>query len=494
MAAADVPRPSFIGGDWREPCLPVCQPSTEATIGDIPAGTAEDVEMPVARGRVSDGGALVACLWGRASQLSHTIAAKIKDRKSESLALLETLDSGKPLDEASADMDDVAACFEYYADLAEALDGKQRSPISLPMENFKSYVLKEPLGVVGLITPWNYPLLMATWKVAPALAAGCTAVLKPSELASVSCLELGAICMEIGLPPGVFNVITGLGLKLVLHYPHIPCGIRLLLLGSTETGKRIMTSAAQMVKPVSLELGGKSPLIVFDDIRDIDKAVEWTMFGILPNAGQVCSAASRLLLHEKMAKKFLDRLVHGAKNIKVSDPLEEGGRLGSVVSEGQYEKIKKFISTARSEGATILYGGARPQHLKRGFFLEPTIITDVSTSMQIWREEVFGPVICVKEFRRESEAVELANDTQYGLAGAVISSDQERCRAISKALQSAIDNCSQPCFVQAPWGGNKRMFGRELGEWGLDNYMTVKQVTKYCSDEPWGWYQPPSKL
>lgn len=494
----------FIGGAWREPCLgrrlPVVNPATEATIGDIPAGTAEDVEIAVAAARDAfsrDGGRH----WSRApgavrANFLRAIAAKIKDRKSE-LALLETLDSGKPLDEASGDMDDVAACFEYYADLAEALDGKQRSPISLPMENFKSYVLKEPIGVVGLITPWNYPLLMATWKVAPALAAGCTTILKPSELASVSCLELGAICMEIGLPPGVLNIITGLGPEAgapLSSHSHVD---KVAFTGSTETGKRIMTSAAQMVKPVSLELGGKSPLIVFDDIGDIDKAVEWTMFGIFANAGQVCSATSRLLLHEKIAKKFLDRLVAWAKNIKVSDPLEEGCRLGSVISEGQYEKIKKFISTARSEGATILYGGGRPQHLRRGFFLEPTIITDVSTSMQIWQEEVFGPVICVKEFRTDSEAVELANDTHYGLAGAVISNDQERCERISKALHSGIIwiNCSQPCFVQAPWGGNKRSgFGRELGEWGLDNYLTVKQVTKYCSDEPWGWYQPPSKL
>jgi len=438
--------------------------------------------------------------WSRApgavrAKFLRAIAAKIKDRKSD-LALLETLDSGKPLDETNADMDDVAACFEYYADLAESLDEKQRSPISLPMENFKSHILKEPIGVVGLITPWNYPLLMATWKVAPSLAAGCTAVLKPSELASLTCLELGAICMEVALPPGVLNIITGLGPEAgapLSSHPHVD---KVAFTGSTETGKRIMTAAAQMVKPVSLELGGKSPLIVFDDV-DIDKAVEWAMFGVFANAGQVCSATSRLLLHEKIAKQFLDRLVAWAKNIKVSDPLEEGCRLGSVVSEEQYEKIKKFISTARSEGATILYGGARPQHLRRGFFIEPTIITDVSTSMQIWREEVFGPVVCVKEFRTESEAVELANDTHYGLAGAVISNDEERCERISKALHSGIVwiNCSQPTFVQAPWGGNKRSgFGRELGQWGLDNYLTVKQVTKYCSDEPWGWYQPPSKL
>lgn len=503
-APPSIPRRGlFIAGAWRDPALgrriPVVNPATEATIGDIPAATAEDVELAVAAARdafLRDSGSR----WSRAPGAARgkylkAIAAKIKDRKSY-LALLETLDSGKPQDEAAGDMEDVAACFEYYAGLAEALDGKQGSPISLPLENFKSYVLKEPIGVVGLITPWNYPLLMATWKVAPALAAGCTAVLKPSELASLTCLELGAICEEIGLPPGVLNIITGLGPEAgapLASHPHVD---KIAFTGSTETGKRIMTAAAQMVKPVSLELGGKSPLIVFDDV-DIDKAVEWAMFGCFANAGQVCSATSRLLLHEKIAKRFLDRLVAWTKSIKISDPLEEGCRLGSVVSEGQYEKIKKFISTARSEGATILYGGGRPQHLRRGFFIEPTIITDVSTSMQIWREEVFGPVICVKEFRTESEAVAFANDTHYGLAGGVISNDPERCERISKVIQSGIVwiNCSQPTFVQTPWGGNKRSgFGRELGEWGLDNYLSVKQVTKYCSDEPYGWYQPPSKL
>ncbi|XP_072985276.1 betaine aldehyde dehydrogenase 2 isoform X2 [Typha latifolia] len=500
----EIPRRQlFIDGEWREPVhkkrIPVINPATEAPIGDIPAGTAEDVDLAVdaarrafTRNRGKD--------WARApgavrAKYLRAIAAKIIERKSE-LAKLEALDCGKPLDEAAWDMDDVAGCFEYYADLGEALDGKQKAPISLPMETFKCYILKEPIGVVGLITPWNYPLLMATWKVAPALAAGCTAVLKPSELASVTCLELAEVCREVGLPPGVLNIVTGLGPEAgapIASHPHVD---KIAFTGSTETGRRIMTAAAQLVKPVSLELGGKSPLIVFDDV-DIDKAVEWSLFGCFWTNGQICSATSRLLIHEKIAKEFLERLVAWAKSIKISDPLEEGCRLGPVVSEGQYEKIKKIISTAKSEGATILSGGVRPQHLEKGFFIEPTIITDVNTSMQIWRDEVFGPVICVKVFSSEEEAIELANDTHYGLAGAVISNDLERCERVSEAIQAGIIwiNCSQPCFCQAPWGGNKRSgFGRELGEGGLDNYLSVKQVTKYTSDEPWGWYQSPSKL
>ncbi|CAL9041815.1 betaine aldehyde dehydrogenase 2 [Musa acuminata AAA Group] len=496
-------RQLFIDGEWSEPVrgkrLPIINPATEESIGDIPAATVEDVELAVAaarraltRNKGTD--------WARApgavrAKYLRAIAAKIIEKKSE-LALLESLDCGKPLDEAAWDMDDVAGCFEFYADLAEALDAKQRAPLSLPMQTFKCYILREPIGVVGLITPWNYPLLMAAWKVAPALAAGCTAVLKPSELSSVTCLELARVCKEVALPPGVLNVVTGLGSEAgapLASHPHVD---KVAFTGSTETGKKIMTSAAQMVKPVSLELGGKSPIIVFEDV-EVEKAVEWTLFGCFWTNGQICSATSRLLLHETIAEEFLRKLVTWAENIKVSDPLEEGCRLGPVVSEGQYEKINKFISTAKSEGATILCGGGRPQHLEKGYFVEPTIITNVETSMQIWREEIFGPVLCVKTFRTEEEAIELANDTHYGLAGAVISKDTERCQRISEMIQAGVIwvNCSQPCFCQAPWGGTKRSgFGRELGEWGLDNYLSVKQVTEYISDDPWGWYPSPSKL
>ncbi|XP_057950761.1 aminoaldehyde dehydrogenase 2, peroxisomal [Malania oleifera] len=501
-----IPIPSrqlFIDGEWKLPVkgkrLPIINPATEETIGDIPAATSEDVELAVDAARR-------ALAWKKGKDWAtapgavrakylRAIAAKIKENKSV-LATLESLDSGKPMDEAAWDMDDVASCFEYYADLAEGLDAKQKAPVSLPMETFKSYVLKEPIGVVGLITPWNYPLLMATWKVAPALAAGCTAILKPSELASVTCLELAEVCREVGLPPGVLNILTGLGPEAGAPLASHPFVDKVAFTGSNPTGSRVMAAAAKTVKPVTMELGGKSPILVFEDV-DIDKAAEWVAFGCFWTNGQICSATSRLLLHENIAAEFLDKLVKWTKNIKVSDPFEEGCRLGPIVSAGQYEKILKFISTAKSEGANILCGGNRPQHLKKGFFVEPTIIADVSTSMQIWREEVFGPVLCVKTFTTEDEAIELANDSDYGLAAAVISKDLERCERVTKAFNAGIVwiNCSQPCFCQAPWGGNKRSgFGRELGEWGLENYLSVKQVTQYISDEPWGWYASPSKL
>uniref|UniRef100_M8C5I2 betaine-aldehyde dehydrogenase n=1 Tax=Aegilops tauschii TaxID=37682 RepID=M8C5I2_AEGTA len=501
VATAKIPqRQLFIDGDWRVPALgrrlPVINPTTEASIGEIPAGTSEDVDAAVAaaraalkRNRGRD--------WSRApgavrAKYLRAITAKMIERKSD-LARLEALDCGKPLDEAAWDMDDVAGCFEFFAGHAEALDKRQNAAVALP-ENFKCHLKKEPIGVVALITPWNYPLLMAVWKVAPALAAGCTAVLKPSELASVTCLELGDVCKEIGLPSGVLNIVTGLGHEAGAPLSSHPDVDKVAFTGSYATGQKIMVAAAPTVKPVTLELGGKSPIVVFDDV-DIDKAVEWTLFGCFWTNGQICSATSRLLIHKNIAKEFIDRMVAWSKNIKVSDPLEEGCRLGPVVSEGQYEKIKKFVANAKSEGATILTGGVRPKHLEKGFFIEPTIITDINTSMEIWREEVFGPVLCVKEFSTEEEAIELANDTHYGLAGAVISGDRERCQRLAEEIDAGCIwvNCSQPCFCQAPWGGNKRSgFGRELGEGGIDNYLSIKQVTEYTSDAPWGWYKAPA--
>uniref|UniRef100_A0A6N2LHD0 aminobutyraldehyde dehydrogenase n=1 Tax=Salix viminalis TaxID=40686 RepID=A0A6N2LHD0_SALVM len=498
MAIRVPTRQLFIGGEWREPILkkriPIINPATEQIVGDIPAATAEDVEIAVEAARKAfsrnKGQDWPSTSGAYRAKYLRAIASKITERKSE-LGKLEVIDCGKPLDEALWDMDDVAGCFEYYADLAEGLDAKQKAPVSLPMETFKSYVLKEPLGVVALITPWNYPLLMGAWKVAPALAAGCTAILKPSELASVTCLELADVCREVGLPPGVLNILTGFGTEAgapLASHPHVD---KVAFTGSSATGSKIMASAAQMIKPVSMELGGKSPIIVFEDV-DLDKAAEWTLFGCFWICKWPDSATSRFSVHESIASEFLDRLVKWTKKIKISDPFEEGCRLGPV-----YEKVLEFIATAKSEGATILSGGDRPKHLTTGFFVEPTIITDVTTSMQIWREEVFGPVLCVKTFGTEDEAIELANDTHYGLGAAVISNDLERCDRVTKAFRAGVVwiNCSQPCFCQAPWGGIKRSgFGRELGEWGLENYLSVKQVTQYITDEPWGWYQSPAKL
>eukprot|EP00271_Cylindrocystis_brebissonii_P021793 TRINITY_DN7_c0_g1_i1.p1 TRINITY_DN7_c0_g1~~TRINITY_DN7_c0_g1_i1.p1 ORF type:complete len:504 (-),score=113.26 TRINITY_DN7_c0_g1_i1:577-2088(-) len=503
MAPFTPVRELFINGKWTAPLqnerIPIINPATEEVIGSLPAGKQADVDAAVAAARAAfqhNNGADWARATGahRATYL-RKIAAKVLERKQQ-LGELEALDCGKPLDESLWDMDDVAGCFEYYAGLAEELDKQQNTPLALPMEQFKSVIRKEPIGVVGLITPWNYPLLMATWKVAPALAAGCTAVLKPSEMASVTCLELADICHEVGLPAGVLNVITGLGADAGAPVSAHSDIDKVAFTGSTFTGKNVMTAAAQNLKAVTMELGGKSPIIVFDDV-DVDKAVEWVMFGSFWTNGQICSATSRLLLHEGIAAAFKARLAEWGASLKISDPLEPGCRLGPLVSAAQLSKVMAYIDGAKAEGATVICGGKRPEHLPKGYFVEPTAL-EVTVDMKIWKEEVFGPVLSVITFKTEEEAIAAANNSAYGLAAAVMSTDKGRCTRVAEAMECGIVwvNCAQPTFVQAPWGGRKSSgFGRELGTWGLDNYLSVKQITSYVSEDAWAWYpKPPAKL
>ncbi|GBF99899.1 betaine aldehyde dehydrogenase [Raphidocelis subcapitata] len=474
MAATTPERELFIDGRWAAPStgryLDVINPATEAVIGRIPAGAAADVDAAVAAAAAAHKRGSWGKLKGaqRAAVL-RAIAEKVRERKSD-LARWETMDMGKPIDEAEWDMDDVASCFDYYADLAEKLDGRQYAPIDVGMEEFKVAVRREPLGVVGLVTPWNYPLLMATWKVAPALAAGCCCVLKPSEAASVTCLELAAIASEAGLPAGALNVVTGLGAEAGAPLCAHPGVAKLAFTGSTATGRSVALAAARNLRPATCELGGKSALIIFED-ADLDKAVEWVMFGAFWTNGQICSSTSRILVHESAAPAFCARLKERAASIRIGDPLQPGCRLGPLVNEGQYKRVMSYV--------------------------QPTVFVGVKPEMRIWREEIFGPVLSVATFSSEAEAVAAANDSEFGLAGAVISADAERCRRVAEALEVGIVwvNCSQPCFCQAPWGGIKSSgFGRELGEWGLENYLSVKQVTEYVSDKPWDWYSPPSKL
>ncbi len=486
----------FIDGQWQSPAgggsFEVENPATGELLHRAPAGTAPDIERAVAAARraFEEG-------WGTSTGAHRAAFLRaISDRISaqrEDLARLEVRDNGKPLPEALWDIDDAAGCFSMYADLAVELDGRQESRLALPDARFSSLVRLEPVGVAGQIIPWNYPLLMAAWKVAPALAAGATVVLKPSELTPLTALELGGIAEEIGLPPGVLNVVSGTGSEagepLTLHRDVD----KLAFTGSVPTGRRVMMAAAQEVKNVSLELGGKSPFIVFGD-AEVDAAVEWVMFGIFWNQGQVCSATSRLLVEESLAPRLLDRLASAAKKIPIGDGMAPGTLLGPLVSRGQHEKVLGFIARARQEKIPLLSGGGRPAGLDCGYFLEPTIFVDVPVASELWREEVFGPVLAVRTFRDEAEAVRLANDSPYGLAAAVMSADLERCRRVARRFRAGIVwiNCSQPTFSQAPWGGRKQSgIGRELGEWGLANYLEVKQMTTYESPDPWGWYLKP---
>jgi betaine-aldehyde dehydrogenase len=485
----------YIGGRWIDGSsgqrLPVINPADGVAFHDVQAGSDRDASSAV------ESAAEAFRTWRRTSgreraSYLRAIARRITERREE-LARLEVLDNGKPLPEALWDIDDAAGCFDYYAELAEGLDDRQGQALEVPDARFRSKVRYEPVGVAALIVPWNYPLLMASWKVAPALAAGATMVLKPSELTPLTALELASIAEEIGLPAGVLNVVTGYGPDVGGPLSRHPLVRKVAFTGSVPTGIQVMSSAAQDIKTVSLELGGKSPLIVFAD-SDIESAVEWIMFGIFWNQGQVCSATSRLLVEDAIAPRLLERLAHEASQIKIGNGLEPGTLLGPLVSENQHSKVAQAVSRAEGDGAKVLTGGGRPRELGQGYFFQPTVLVDVPVESPAWREEIFGPVLSVRTFDREGDAIALANDSRYGLAAAVMSTDLERCERIAAELEAGIVwiNCSQPTFTQAPWGGMKQSgIGRELGIWGLENYLEVKQITSYTSADRWGWYIKP---
>lgn len=484
----------FIGGQWLVPVkggtFPVVNPATEEVIHQAPAGTAEDIDLAVkAARRAFDTGPWPKMNGRERAKYLRAMAEKILERKQE-LGRLEVIDNGKPLPEAVWDMEDAAGCFSFYANLAEELDENPEETIALSEPRFSSKVVREPVGVAGAIIPWNYPMLMASWKVAPALAAGCTMVLKPSELTPLTALELAAIAEEVGLPAGVLNVVTGLGPDAGQPLSEHPGVDKLAFTGSVPTGAKIMAAAARDIKNVSLELGGKSPFVIFAD-SDIEKAVEWIMFGIFWNQGQVCSATSRVLVEESLYPALMERLIAETARIRIGDGLAEGTLLGPLVSKEQYDKMLAMIERGRSEGALVAHGGKRSAGFDKGYFLEPTILTDMSEDNFVWREEIFGPVVCVKTFKDEVDAIRMANDSKFGLAAAVMSKDKARCERVANAFRAGIVwvNCSQPTFTEAPWGGYRQSgIGRELGKWGLSNYLEVKQITSFNSDDPWGWY------
>ncbi len=347
-----------------------------------------------------------------------------------------------------------------------------------------------PVGVAGAIIPWNYPLLMAAWKVAPALAAGCTMVLKPSELTPLSALVLADVAHEALLPAGVLNVVTGAGLEAGAALGSHPGVDKLAFTGSVPTGRALMREAANDIKNISLELGGKSPFVVFAD-SDIEAAVEWIMFGIFWNQGQVCSATSRVLVEASLYARLLERLAVEAGRIRIGNGLMPGTLLGPLVSAAQRDKVASAVAAGVASGARLVCGGRVPPGLDRGYFWEPTILTGMDLDGPLWEEEIFGPVLCVAPFETEAEAVRLANDSRFGLAAAVMSADDQRCERVAAALRAGIVwiNCSQPTFTELPWGGFRQSgIGRELGRWGLENYLETKQVTRFRSGRPWGWY------
>ncbi|MEO9242127.1 aldehyde dehydrogenase family protein [Pseudomonas inefficax] len=484
----------YINGQWVSPInggtFNSYDPSDESLIATVASGCAADVDVAVKAARAAfDEGPWPRLSGAERGACLRKIADGIRARQ-EALAELEVRDNGKPFPEAMWDIGDTAGCFDFYANLAEELDTQREKPVALADDRFSSLARKEPIGVAGAIVPWNFPMLMASWKIAPALAAGCSIILKPAEQTSLTALELARIADEAGLPAGVLNIVTGPGSTVGAAITAHPGVDKLAFTGSVPVGSRIMQAAAQDIKNVTLELGGKSPFVIFAD-SDIEQAVEWIMFGIFWNKGEVCSATSRVLVERAAYEPLLARLAEETRKIKIGNGMEQGVLLGPLVNRSQYEGTLQAIARGLEEGARLVCGGERPAHLDKGFYLQPTVFADVPEDSWVWNEEIFGPVVCIRPFDSEDEAVRSANNSRFGLGAAVMSKDLQRCERVARRFRAGIVwiNCSQPTFTEAPWGGYKQSgIGRELGEWGLNNYLETKQITRYDSEQPWGWY------
>jgi betaine-aldehyde dehydrogenase len=415
--------------------------------------------------------------------------ADIVRKNAAMLAELETLNTGKPIVESEFDMNDTATCFEYYGGLATKIHGE-----TLPVpDNALNMTLREPVGVAGLIIPWNYPLMLAAWKLGPAIAAGCTVVVKPAEQTPITTLEFARLVQEniSDLPAGVLNVVTGDGPiagRTIVESMEVD---KVAFTGGTDTGREILKGvAASNLKKVSLELGGKSPNIFFSD-ADLQAATDGALFGIFINQGEVCSAGSRILVQQDIFKTFISRMKDMTPRIILGNPMKRETKMGPLVTKEHLEKVESYIEIGRKE-AKLVVGGRRPssKELKNGYFLEPTIF-ESDNKARIAREEIFGPVVACIPFKDEDDALQIANDTPFGLAAAVWSRDIFKCLRVVKNLRAGIVwvNTMQPCYVESPWGGYKQSgHGREMSLHGVEEFLEVKQVHINLSERPIGWY------
>ena len=479
----------YIDGEWVSSAsgktFPVYDPSTEEIIAKVVEAGAVEVDLAVRAARKAfDSGPWAASTPQSRARVLFKLAAKVREHL-PTLAKMETQNTGKPIVEGEGDIEAVAEVFEYYAGLATKISG-QVNPVS---SNALSLSLKEPIGVAGLIVPWNYPLLMAAWKLAPALAAGCTCVLKPAEQTPITSMMLAQWFEEAGLPPGVVNIVNGFGTSCGAPLVDHPLVDKIAFTGSTEVGKSIVKRAADTLKRVTLELGGKSPNIFFAD-ADWEASIDGALFGIFINQGEVCSAGSRILVEKKIYSKFVEAMAAKARTIRMGDPMDRETKMGPVISKDQYDRVSSYLAIGKGE-AKLASGGGRPIGFEKGYYIEPTIFYDVDNRARIAREEIFGPVATVIPFDAEPDAVRIANDTPYGLAAAVWSRDIYKAFRVVKQLRAGIVwvNHMQPTCVEAPWGGYKQSgTGRELGPWGIEEYLETKQVHINLSEKPIGWY------
>jgi aldehyde dehydrogenase (NAD+) len=469
----------LINNEWRDASggktMDVVNPATEEICATVASATKDDVDAAVQAARAALNGP-----WGKMSARERgRMVSRLADRlmeRADEVARLETLHNGKPIFESrQIEIPAAAECFEYYAGWADKVMGE-----TIPVKgNYLTYTLREPLGVVAAIVPWNFPLLLAAWKVAPALACGNVVILKPASQTPLTAIALGEIAVEVGLPPGVLNVITGPGSSVgqaIVEHPGID---KIAFTGDTSTGKGIMKAAADTLKKITLELGGKSPNIVLPD-ADIDAALRGATTGIFYGKGEVCAAGSRLLVDRSIKDEFMEKLAARAKKMVAGDPMDPKTRYGALASKKQLENVQRYVDIATKEGASVVAGGARADiGTGKGYFFQPTVFDKVTPDMTIAREEIFGPVLATIEFSDLDEAIARANDSQYGLAAAVWTRDIKKAHYVARRLQAGTVwiNTYNVYDTAAPFGGYKASgFGREMSSHALEHYTQVKSV------------------
>ncbi len=484
----------FIDGAWVASgdgtCSPVVNPSDATVVTEVDVATDEQVQQAIGAARR----AFDTTDWPRTpvherSALLDRVADLI-DRDLEELATEETRNTGKAMRESRWDMADVAKVFRYYARLAgEEADSR---PVDAGNPETISRIVHEPVGVCALIAPWNYPLLQLSWKIAPALAAGNTVVMKPAQITPLSAIHLTRLLEEAGTPPGVVNLVLGPGGRVGQALADSPDVDLISLTGGIEAGRQLLRGAAVNIKRVALELGGKSPNIVFAD-ADFETAVDNALTAAFVHSGQVCSAGCRAIVQDAIYERFVEEIGRRADLIRLGHGNDDASEAGALISADHRDKVERYVRGAIDEGARLVAGGRRPEeaHLQDGYFYRPTVFADVRRDMRIIREEVFGPVLTVERFSTEDEAIELGNDTTYGLAGAVWTADEVRAERVARRLRHGTVwiNDYNTYIPEAEWGGFKQSgIGRELGPSGLDEYREAKHIWQNTAPAPTGWF------